>query len=345
MTYLIVDGAQGEGGGQVLRTALTLSILTKQPIEVINIRANRKKPGLLRQHLTSVLAAQTICGATTEGVKLGAGRIRFSPGEIVPGDYHFVIGTAGSTVLVCQTILPVLALANKGSSVIVEGGTHNGMSPSLCFFEQSYLPLIQKMGIQCQVERSALGFYPAGGGKWKILINPAKNLSRIELAEATSNYAAAPENCRLKALVSQLPRSIGEREIKTAKALLNWHDATSEVIEVNSPGPGNSLQLRISSQTHTSVFEVVGEMGVSAERVAKRCAGRVRKFVHSQAAVEEQLADQLLIPMVLTGGGNFTTTKPTLHTVTNIEVIKLFLDIDIAVEQLNDVCWKITVGS
>lgn len=343
MTYLQLDGAQGEGGGQVLRTALTLSILTKQPIEIVNIRAKRKKPGLLRQHLTSVLAAQAICGATTEGVELGAGRIRFSPGEVVPGDYHFAIGTAGSTVLVCQTILPVLALANASSSVTFEGGTHNGMSPSLCFLEQSYLPLLHKIGIECQIERSALGFYPAGGGKWKINIKPTKDLSRIELAEAASNFAVAPENCRLHALVSQLPPSIGEREIATARAILNWSASKGAVTEVDSLGPGNSFQLKINSKTHTSVFEVVGEFGVSGERVAKRCAGRVRKFIHSQAAVEEQLADQLLIPMVLAGSGSYTTTKPTLHTTTNIEVIRQFVDINITMEKHNEVCWKISV--
>ena len=344
MMYLRIDGAQGEGGGQMLRTALTLSILTKQPIEIVNIRAQRKKPGLLRQHLTSVLAAQAICNATTEGVELGAGRIRFSPGEVVSGDYHFAIGTAGSTVLVCQTILPVLAMANASSNVTFEGGTHNGMSPSLCFLEQSYLPLLRLIGIHCQVERSALGFYPAGGGKWKINIKPAKDLSRIELTEAASNFAAAPENCRLHALISQLPLSIGEREVEAARAILNWNTSEGVVTEVDSSGPGNSFQLKIEADTHSSVFEVVGELGVSAERVAKRCAGRVRKFIHSQAAVEEQLADQLLIPMVLAGGGNYTTTKPTQHTTTNIAVIKQFIDIDIQAKQLNDVCWKITLS-
>ena len=345
MTYKFIDGSQGEGGGQVLRSALTMSILTKQPIEIVNIRAKRRKPGLLRQHLTSVLAAQAICGATTEGVELGAGRIRFSPGEVVPGDYHFAIGTAGSTVLVCQTILPVLALSNARSSVTFEGGTHNGKSPSLCFFEQSYLPLMQLMGMRCEVERIALGFYPAGGGKWKITIEPTKDLGEVALTTAASNFAATPENCQLHALISQLPLSIGEREVKTATDILNWDAAEGTVTEVDSPGPGNSFQLKIKSNTHTSVFEVVGEMGVSAERVAKRCAGRVRKFVHSQTAVEEQLADQLLIPMTIAGGGSYTTTKPTLHTATNIDVIKQFIDIEITTEQLSDVCWKITLGA
>ena len=343
-SYLRIDGAQGEGGGQVLRTALTLSILTKRPIEIVNIRANRKKPGLLRQHLTSVMAAKEICDATTDGVELGSSRLRFSPGKIMSGDYHFAIGSAGSTVLVCQTILPVLALAESESRVTFEGGTHNGMSPSLCFLEHSYLPILKQMGIGCQIDKSRLGFYPAGGGKWQISIKPASNLTDVNLLEPGSMHAETPGNCQLNALVSQLPASIGEREVKTARDILGWNESTDCVTEVETPGPGNSFQLQIAGDSHTSLFEVMGERGTSAERVAKRCAGRVKKFVKSQAAVEEQLADQILLPMTLSGKGSFTTTKPSLHTMTNIDVIKLFVEIDITVKQQTDMRWKIAVG-
>lgn len=343
--YLCIDGAQGEGGGQVLRTALTLSTLTKRPIEIVNIRANRKKPGLLRQHLTSVLAAKAICNATVDGVELGSNRIRFSPGEILPGDYHFAIGTAGSTVLVCQTILPVLALAEAESRVTFEGGTHNGMSPSLCFLEHSYLPILKQMGIGYQIDKSRLGFYPAGGGKWQIRIEPVSELMGINLLEAGDEIAEKPANCRLKALVSQLSTSIGQREVKTARDILGWNESEGNVTEVETPGPGNSFQLQIAADSHTSLFEVVGELGTSAERVAKRCAGRVKKFVESQAAVEEHLADQLLVPLALAKKGSFTTTKPSLHTRTNIDVIKLFLDVDIKMNQKTDVLWSISVNS
>lgn len=339
MSYLVIDGAQGEGGGQVLRTALTLSILTKQPIELINIRANRNKPGLLRQHLTSVLAAQEICGAKTDGVELGASRIRFSPGDVKPGEYHFSIGTAGSTVLVCQTILPVLMLADASSTVTFEGGTHNGMSPSLCFLEQSYLPVLKMMGVECKINVSMLGFYPAGGGKWQILIKPTEVLKPIHLTEAGSDFANNMDNCSINALVSILPTSIGQREVNTAKKILSWQGAESQVQEVVTPGPGNSFQLSIDSKTHSSIFEVVGELGVSAERVAKRAAGRVNKFIHAQAAVEEYLADQLLLLIALAGSGKFTTTKPSLHTTTNIDVIKQILGKEIVVNQLTDTLW------
>lgn len=343
MKYMIIDGSQGEGGGQVLRTALTLSILTQQKIELINIRAGRKKTGLLRQHLTSVLAAQEICGAITEGVELGSTRIRFSPGKVKSGNFHFAIGTAGSTVLVCQTILPVLALARESSTVTFEGGTHNGMSPSLSFLEQSFLPVVKSMGVACEVHTTSLGFYPAGGGKWQIAIEPTQALKSVHLTEAGSHFEKDSGNCSLNALVSLLPESIGQREITKAQEILDWQDALSQVQEVTTPGPGNSFQLSIDSKTHCNVFEVVGELGVSAERVAKRAAGRVNKFIHAQAAVEEHLADQLLLLIALAGSGSFTTTKPSLHTTTNINVIKQILGKKVLVNQLTDTLWRVSL--
>lgn len=341
----MIDGAQGEGGGQVLRTALTLSMLTGQAFELVNIRAKREKPGLLRQHLTAVLAAQKICAANIDGVELGSDHIRFSPGEVKPGDYHFAIGSAGSTVLVCQTLLPVLGLARACSMVTFEGGTHNGMSPSLCFLEQSYLPVLQHMGLDCQVKRERLGFYPAGGGKWQIAIKPATHFVPINLLQSGSLFAEQSENCELNALISRLPETIGQREITTAKTLLGWHQIKESVAMVNAFGPGNSFQVKVIGGQYTHLFEVVGEWGLAAERVAKRCVGQAKKFLHSQAAVEEHLADQLLLPMALVGSGCYTTTRPSQHTMTNIAVIKRFMDINIVVEQQDDVCWQITLAS
>ncbi|MCG7499171.1 RNA 3'-terminal phosphate cyclase [Vibrio sp. Of7-15] len=343
MSYLVIDGSQGEGGGQILRTALTLSILTQTNIELINLRSKRKKPGLLRQHLTSVLAAQEICGATTEGVELGSTRIRFSPGRVKAGHFHFAIGTAGSTVLVCQTILPVLALAKEKSTVTFEGGTHNGMSPSLSFLEQSYLPILRHMGGKCDIKTIRFGFYPAGGGKWRLGIEPTEKLRPVHLLESGSGFAQDLHNCSLHALICSLPESIGRREIRTAQSILNWQGATSQVQDVVSPGPGNSFQLSIQSSFHRNVFEVVGELGVSAERVAKRAAGRVNKFLHSQAAVEEHLADQLLLLIALAGSGSFTTTQPSLHTITNAKVIEQMTGIQIKIEQRNEVLWYVYV--
>lgn len=341
--FIQIDGSQGEGGGQVLRTALTLSILTQQNIELINIRAGRKKTGLLRQHLTSVLAAQEICSATTEGVELGSSHIRFVPNKVKPGDYHFRIGTAGSTVLVCQTILPVLMLSDKSSTVTLEGGTHNGMSPSLSFLEQSFLPVLKSMGVNCKLSTSKLGFYPAGGGKWQIMIEPTKKLVPVHLTEPGSQFAKSNHNCSLNALVSLLPESIGQREVSTAKNILGWQRAEGQVLNLVTLGPGNSFQLSIDCQTHHNVFEVVGERSVSAEKVAERAAQQVNKFIHANAAVEEYLADQLLLLIALAGSGSFTTTKPSLHTITNINVIKQILGKKILINQLTDKLWHVSL--
>ncbi|TMP38820.1 RNA 3'-terminal phosphate cyclase [Pseudoalteromonas citrea] len=341
--YLIIDGAQGEGGGQVLRTALTLSILTQRKIEFINIRAGRKKPGLLRQHLTSVLAAQAVCKAEVDGVELGSSRIRFSPGEIKAGNFEFAIGTAGSTALVCQTILPVLALAAERSTVLFEGGTHNGMSPSLSFLQQSFFPILALMGVRCKVDVYSLGFYPAGGGKWQITIEPTAAFNPIQIVDSGSHFANKIESCAIHALLSALPKRIGDTEVATAKKLLDWQQVSSSVQQVSSQGPGNSFQLSIASSTHRSVFEVIGERGLAAKEVARRAAARVSTFIEAHAAIEEQLADQLLLPIALAGSGSFTTTKPSLHTITNIDVIKQVLGKVFVVEQLTEVLWRISL--
>ncbi|MGQ8365367.1 RNA 3'-terminal phosphate cyclase [Glaciecola sp. 1036] len=344
MKYITIDGSKGEGGGQVLRTALCLSIVTQQPLEIMNIRAGRRKPGLLRQHLTSLLAAKEISSATVEGAELGSTRIRFKPGNVKAGNYHFCIGTAGSTVLVCQTIFCVLALTKGISKVTFEGGTHNGMSPSLCFLEESFLPLMALMGVKTDVKQTSLGFYPAGGGKWEITIEPVGKFKPISLLDCKPNSDLNKSKYQLHSLVSKLPVSIAEREISKAKAILNWIDADEKITEADTPGPGNSFQLKVIHDTHASLFEVVGEIGVMAENIAKRCAGRVNKFLYSQATVEEHLADQLLLPMALAGQGSFTTTKPSLHTLTNIDIIKMFLDIEIKVSQITDLLWKVEIG-
>ena len=345
MKYITIDGAQGEGGGQVLRTALTLSMLTQQPIELINIRANRQKPGLMRQHLTSVLAAQTICDAAVEGAELGSSHIRFQPKQVKAGQYQFAIGTAGSTVLVCQTIMPVLALANGISTVTFEGGTHNGMSPSLCFFKESYLPILNAMGVQSDIEVSQLGFYPAGGGKWQIKINPTKQLKPFKIGKAPDVGQLNTDNTKLAGFVSQLPDSIAMREMNAAKKALNWPNADCQINHVQSPGPGNSLQIKIQSQSHTHLFEVVGELGTSAENIAKRCAGRVKAFLKSNSQVEHYLADQLLVLMALAGSGSFTTSKPSLHTLTNAQVIQQITKKEINIQQESEHVWRISLTS
>lgn len=340
---ITIDGAMGEGGGQVLRTSLTLAMLTSQPLKLINIRAKRNKPGLLRQHLTAVLAAQQITNGQVTGAQLGSQSVEFVPGKIAAGDYHFTIGSAGSTVLVCQTILLALAFADEPSTVTFEDGTHNGKSPSLSFLQQSFLPLLAHMGVKTEVSVERYGFYPAGGGKWSITIYPTPDLKPFELIAPGAEFSVDLDNCSLTAVMCRLARKIGEREIAAATDTLAWQGVRNELLHVESPAPGNSFQVAIAVEHNSIMFEEVGRVGVSAERVANGAAKRSRDFIASYAAVEEHLADQLLLPMALAQGGCFTTTKPSLHTTTNIDVIKQFLPLNFMITRENENLYYIEV--
>lgn len=331
MREIIIDGSQGEGGGQVLRTSLTLAALTGQTVEVHNIRAGRKKSGLLRQHLTCVKAAAQICQAKVDGAELRSDKIRFEPGQIQSGEYRFSVGSAGSTTLVCQTVLPLLLAAQGTSVVSFEGGTHNGLSPSLTFLEQSFLPILASMGVKYQVEVESLGFNPAGGGKWKLRIEGEPELKPFRLVGSP-----LPEQYRVTGIVSNLPVKILEREFAQVVKSLGWHNTPFEKLTPRTQGPGNYLILHAQAQTHTSIVEGTGSVGVRAENVAKRQAGKMKKFLASGAAVEEHLADQLLLPMLMVDGCEFITTELSLHSKTNMAVIRQLTNLQFACEHLEN---------
>lgn len=178
-----IDGSMGEGGGQILRSALTLSAITGKSFQIEKIRAGRKKTGLLRQHLTSVKAAVKICGGKVEGDEIGSTSLKFIPGKIKPGDYHFRIGTAGSTMLVLQTIILPLAMESEGSTIIIEGGTHNSMAPTFHYIKEVFLPLVKRIGFDISIQFLDYGFYPAGGGKIKVTTHPIEKLNRVNILE------------------------------------------------------------------------------------------------------------------------------------------------------------------
>ncbi|TDF37220.1 RNA 3'-terminal phosphate cyclase [Alteromonadaceae bacterium M269] len=346
MESVRIDGSMGEGGGQVLRTALTLALLKQVKVEVFNIRAKRNKPGLLRQHLTCVRAARDICDGLIDGDELGSQRIVLTPNKVKAGDYHFVIGTAGSTSLVCQTVLLPLALAGGQSKVTFEGGTHNGMSPSVTFLQEAFLPLLEKMGVKTRVEVDALGFYPAGGGKWSLHIDPCESLKPLDIDELkgsqTSEHGLLEDRLSVTAMISHLPVNIAQRETETVAKRLKLKSDIGKIREVSTPGPGNSLIISYRQNGFSNVFEVVGEVSISAERVAKRAAGRLLKLFNDDVIVDDYLADQLMLPMAVAGGGSYTTTKPSLHSSTNAEVIKLFGIHGLKIEQVNKV-WRFSL--
>jgi RNA 3'-terminal phosphate cyclase (ATP) len=337
---ILIDGSFGEGGGQILRTALGLSLFTGQPFRIDKIRAGRRNPGLLRQHLTAVKAAAKIGQAEVTGVNIGSTQLTFSPGRVAAGCYQFAVGTAGSATLVLQTVLPALLISedqDRETRLTLEGGTHNPFAPPFDFMTKAFLPLLERMGAQIEARLERYGFYPAGGGRFEIVIKPAKALEPIELNERGKIL-----NRRATALVAHLPRGIAERELGVVHRKLSWpQEWLKAESTTNSPGPGNVVTLEIESENLTEVFTGFGERGVAAEAVADQAVIAARRYLASDVAVGEHLADQMLLPMALARGGSFTTVPPSRHTTTNIEIIRKFLDIEIAAEQMTNRSWRI----
>jgi RNA 3'-terminal phosphate cyclase (ATP) len=328
---IVIDGSRGEGGGQVLRSALALSLITGQPFRIHNIRAGRERPGLMRQHLTAVEAAVKIGVATCEGAGVGATEIIFRPGTVKPGNYSFAVGTAGSTGLVLQTLLPPLMIADAPSHLVLEGGTHNLQAPPFEFLERCLLPLLNRMGPRVEAKLTRHGFYPSGGGRIEIDVMPAP-LRRLECHER-----GALKMKRATVLIAGLPRDIAERESATLRNTLDWPDGIFDIEELSeNRGPGNVLLLEAAFEEVTEIVAGFGKLGVSAESLAKTAAARMSGYLLSSAFAGPYLADQLILPFSLAGGGSFTTVKPSNHTRTAMDIAALFLERKWLIETQSD---------
>lgn len=319
-----IDGSAGEGGGQILRTALGLSLVTGQPFQIEGIRAGRAKPGLLRQHLTAVKAAAEMGSAEVEGAELGSRTLAFRPRAVKAGEYRFAIGSAGSTTLVLQTVLPALMTAAAPSTVTLEGGTHNMQAPPFEFLDRCFAPALRAMGFGLSLTLDRYGFYPAGGGRITAKIapcdRPSAPFSLLTRGEITARRATA--------VVVNLRRDIGKRELGRVIAGLAW---PREVLHLDDAGQadcaGNVLFLQTEAAAPvTEIVTAFGQLGVSAEAVGDTAVAAMREYLTSDAPVGEHLADQLLIPLVLAaGGGEFRAVKASLHTTTNLDTIERFL--------------------
>lgn len=333
---LTIDGSMGEGGGQVLRTSLGLSALTGTPFRIINIRKHRAKPGLARQHLTAVKAATAICNAEVTGASMRSTELTFRPGTVVPGDYQFAIGTAGSAALVLQTVLPPLMMQDRPSLLTLEGGTHNSKAPSVDYLQTVFAPLLAEIGPTLEIDLETHGFYPAGGGKFTAAIEPAP-LEPFERMRRGPLITMRPH-----ALVSLLSKGVGRREIKAICEHLGLGRPFGKIESVSDPrGPGNALLLTVEHEAITEQFTGFGEKGKPAETVAAEVAKEVHHYLDSDAPVGEHLADQLLIPMALAGEGVFRTSQPSLHTTTNAKVIGTFLDVEFSIVRKTEKSWEI----
>ncbi len=323
---VVIDGSIGEGGGQVLRSSLSLSMVTGQPVKLKNIRSKRKNPGLRSQHLCAVRASAEICDARVEGDTMGSRSFTFVPGQVKPGEYTFTIGTAGSSGLVFQTVLPPLMLASGPSKVTLEGGTHNSQSPPFDFLERVFVPLVNRMGPSIALRLDSYGFYPKGGGRFSATVAPVEQLTPIDLIDGGAVGAV-----RANAIVAGLPDHVARRELAVVRERLGWDDEALSVSRVRSRGPGNALCLEVAREGVAELFTAFGEKGRPAEAVARRACDMMQAYLDNGAPVGPHLADQLLLPFALAGGGSFVTCKHLdAHTTTNMAVVSRFLPVDFA---------------
>jgi RNA 3'-terminal phosphate cyclase (ATP) len=322
-----IDGSLGEGGGQVLRSALTLATLTGQEFRMVNIRAKRKKPGLRPQHLKAVEAAAKICDATVDGCKPDSQEITFYPKEIRPGKYHFDIGTAGSTSLVLQTILLPLTKASGSSTVTITGGTHVPWSPCFHYLDLNFLPFVWRMGLDVHLRMEQAGFYPRGGGQIRATIDPTDAISPLVLTERGRVLAI-----RGISAVANLARNIATRQRRQVIGRLGRRFPLNDIriLDLFAPSPGTFILL-LAEFEHTQVcYFALGQKGKSAESVADAAIREFEAFVASDGVIDQYLADQLLLPMAVARGPSvFQTSQVTQHLITNAQVIQTFLPVDI----------------
>ena len=354
-----IDGSQGEGGGQILRSSLALSMVTGKSLTIDRVRAGREKPGLMRQHLTAVCAAKEICGAVVSGDAIGSSSLTFHPGPVVPGDYHFAVGTAGSATLVLQTVLPPLLIADGPSRLILEGGTHNPWAPPFDFLQSAYLPLVNRMGPQVTAKLERHGFYPAGGGRFIVEIEPTRVMLKAnDAAEGASAIVESRLNGfsllergeirsrRGRVLLSNLPPQIAQREKEELERLANWDECEIVHETVTAMGPGNIVLIEIECEHVTEVFVGFGEHGVKSEVVVKQAINAMRDYLVANVPVGPYLADQLLLPLGISAWQaakcpekrsekrpvSFRTIRLTNHSLTHIEVLKAFLGVHFKIE-------------
>ena len=320
---ITIDGTFGEGGGQVLRTALSLAALTGSPFRIEKIRGKRRNPGLRQQHLTCVHAAAALCAARVEGDKAGSGELLFRPTRSPrPGAYTFDIGTAGSTSLVLQTVLPVLASLDAPSTVAVRGGTHNPMAPPVPFLQASFLPVLAGMGFHAAVVLKRYGFYPKGGGQITCAIAPRSPGAPLDLAGRLPVTAL-----RAAILLSGLPEHIAAREKQILGTEGGVREEEIDTIVVAQGQPGNVVWVTAAQGSCTAVFTGFGERGKRAEQVARDALAGASFHLASGYAVEEHLADQLLLYLAIRADGRFAASRLNLHGRTNMEIIRRFLPV------------------
>lgn len=325
-----IDGSHGEGGGQVLRTALALAAVLGRSVEITKIRAGRRNPGLQAQHLTGVRALAEICRATVRGAEPGSSDLRFEPGALRGGSYRFHVGTAGAVSLVLQTVLVPLAFASEEAAIRVTGGTHVPWSPPVHYLSDVLLPALAEFGLSGSVELLGWGFYPKGGGEVRCRTRPTTGLRGWRSGER-----GAIRRVYGWSVVANLPREIAARQRRRARQVLaeRLGDPAIEILEVPAASPGTALVLIVEHASGRAGFSALGEKGKPAERVAEEACAPLVAFAESNAACDPHLADQLVLPAALAAGESaYSTAAVTPHLLTSTWAVNQFLPGTVAVE-------------
>ena len=340
-TSIDIDGSRGEGGGQILRTLLALSAITGRPFTMRNIRAGRAKPGLRRQHVACVDALAQLCGAKVHGAKVDSKYLELTPGPIVGGELAIDIGTAGSTTLVVQTILVPAIASGHALRATIRGGTHNPMAPPFEFLDRVFLPHLRAMGADVSLVLDKRGFATGerGGplGQLTLEVRAGGALRPMQLLEA-----GAIVQRRATAILARLPTHIADREVAIVRERLA-EPLTCEVVEIEGGGPANLLMIELEREHARELVTSFGEKGVRAELVASRACDEAAAYLDANVPVGAHLADQLVLPLAIAGGGRFRCAPLSLHATTNLDTIALFLDVPIRVEPDGDAV-LVTVG-
>lgn len=321
---LRIDGTEGEGGGQVLRTALGLSLLTQQPVQFDGIRGRRRTPGLQKEHLACVRAAAEVGMAEVHGAHPGSTALSFAPTGVRAGTYEFSVGAAGSALLVLQTVLPALLTASAPSVLHLRGHTHGPLAPSFDFASLAFANALRHFGGHVELALHRHGFSPHGGGHVEVKVTPTRALQPASLLER-----ANPGPWRARVLLSRLPTEIGERQLDhllgRLRTQLRFEQTALERIEAD--GPADVLVVEQPCAALTEVLCAHGERGLPAEQLADRLATEALMFGAANVPVGPFLADQLLIPMAMARGGEFRTVAPTRHSTTNAALVERFLPV------------------
>jgi len=325
-----IDGSYGEGGGQILRTALALSAILKKPFTLYNIRCKRRNPGLQAQHVAAVEASARITEAQMEGVRFGSQEITFIPQEVHSGEYQFEVRTAGSVILLLQAIFLPLCFSNGISNITLIGGTHVPWSPSFHYLSEVFLPTLKGLGVSAAADIEKWGFYPKGGGRIRLKIKPVRELKPISFIDRGSLKMIHGISA-----ISNLPRHVAERQkeqaLKRIQGELQIDGEIAVLEDVHSDGPGSFLFLLAEYQRALGGFSSLGIRGKPAERVADEAVDSLRDYLESDGCVDPYLTDQIVPFMALAkGNSSVTTVRITEHLLTNLWVIQRFLDVTVS---------------